>query len=122
MPNFNFPVVIDVQEIIKSQDVNIVARYLAAILKEETAYDIIDEIGRAKSRDDFIEGLRKAMRLSKKIESKYTGVVPSSSNIKGVVALIGEKEKNLKFLTRYLASLAFAGWGLEKMKKREEGE
>ena len=103
------------QEIIKSQDVNTVAKYLAAILEEETAYDIVDEIGRAKSRDDFIEGLRKAMRLSKKIEDKF---VPSSSNIKGVVALIGEKEENLKFLTRYLASLAFARWKeLDEMKK-----
>lgn len=114
--------VVGVQKIIESQDVSIVARYLAAILEEETAYDIIDEIGRAKSKDDLVEGLRKAMRLSKKIESKYTGVVPSSSNIKGVVALIGEKDENLKFLTRYLASLAFAGWGLEKMKKKKEGE
>lgn len=115
--------VIDVQEIIESQDVNVVARYLAAILEEETAYDIIDEIGRAKTRDDFIEGLRKAMRLSKKIENKYVGIVPNSDNIKGVVTLIGEKEGNLKFLTRYLASLAFAGWGREKMKKKgEEGE
>jgi len=111
-----------VQEIVESPHVNTVAKYLAAILEEETAYDIIDEIGRAKSRDDFIEGLRKAMRLSKKIENKYMGVVPSSSNIKGVVALIGEKDENLKFLTRYLASLAFASWGLEKMKKRKEGE
>ena len=34
--------VINVQEIIKSQDVNIVARYLAAILEEETAYDIVE--------------------------------------------------------------------------------
>jgi len=107
--------VVNVQEIIKSQDVNTVAKYLAAILEEETAYDIVDEIGRAKSRDDFIEGLRKAMRLSKKIEDKF---VPSSSNIKGVVALIGEKEENLKFLTRYLASLAFARWKeLDEMKK-----
>ena len=108
-------VVINVHEIIKSQDVNIIARYLAAILEEETAYDIIDEIGRAKSRDDFIEGLRKAMRLSKKIEDKF---VPSSGNIERVVALIGEEEKNLKFLTRYLASLAFARWReLDKMEK-----
>ena len=113
--------VVDVQEIVESSDVNTVAKYLAAILEEETAYDIIDEIGRAKSKDDFVEGLRKAMRLSKKIENKYKGVVPSSGNIKGVVALIGEKEENLKFLTRYLASLAFAGWGLEKMKKKKEG-
>jgi len=106
------------QEIIKSQDVKVVAKYLAAILEEETAYDIIDEIGRAKSEDEFIEGLRKAMRLSKKIEDKF---VPSSSNIERVVALIGEGEKNLKFLTRYLASLAFARWGeLDEMKKKGE--
>ncbi len=114
--------VIHVEEIIRSQDVNIVARYLAAILEEETAYDIIDEIGRAKSMDDFMEGLRKAMRLSKKIQNEYIGVIPNSDNIKGVVALIGENEENLKFLTRYLASLAFAGWGIERMKKKKEGE
>lgn len=116
--------VVNVQEIIRSQDVNIVARYLAAVLENETAYDIIDEIGRAKSRDEFIEGLRKAMRLSKKIESKYEGVVPISDSIRNVTALIGDKEENLKFLTRYLASLAFADWKkeLEQRKKKKEGE
>ena len=106
--------------IVKSKDVNIVARYLAAVLEKETAYDIIDEIGRSKSKDDFMEGLRKAMRLSKKIDDRF---VPSSDNIERVVALIGEKEMNLKFLTRYLASLAFAKWKeLDETKKRKEGE
>lgn len=102
------------EEILKSQNVNTVARYLAALLEVETAYDIIDEIGRAKSKNEFLEGLRKAMRLSKKVENEYEDVVPTSNNIEGVILLIGEKEENLKFLTRYIASMAFSKWRLTK--------
>jgi len=109
------------QEIITSRDVTIVARYLAATLREETAYDILDEIGRAKSKDEFIEGLRKAMRMSNKIITKIgKEFVPGSDNIRNVVALIGDRDENLKFLTRYLASLAFARW--KELETEKEGE
>ena len=119
-----------VSEIIESKEVTNFGRYLALLIEEEYAYEIIDQIGKAKNVEEFIDGVWKALRLAKKLESKcaeYSKLVPSNENVKQVLALVEKDQKALKFLSRYLGSLAFTTWNeVERAKidceKRRGGE
>jgi len=114
----------NVEKILESEDVAALGRYLAILIEEEYAYEIVDQIGKSKSPEEFIDGVWRAMRLSKKLESrcsKYSEIIPSSENVKRVLAFIEEDQRVLKFLSRYLGSLAFTTWNeIEKIKKECE--
>ena len=58
------------KDIIESQDIIKLGKYLALLINEEYAYEIVDQIGKAKSIEEFADGIWRAMRLSKKLESK----------------------------------------------------
>lgn len=109
------------KDVLESEDVKKIGKYLALLINEEYAYDIVDQIGKAKNMEDFADGLWRAMRLAKKFESEYKNLIPTNENIKNVLNLIGEDNRNLKFLSRYLGSLAFSRWfEIEKLKQEEE--
>ncbi|ADC66008.1 conserved hypothetical protein [Ferroglobus placidus DSM 10642] len=111
-----------VSEILESRDVTAFGKYLALLIEEEYAYEIIDQIGKAKNVEEFIDGIWKAMRLAKKLESKcaeYSKIIPSNGNIKQVLAFVERDQKALKFLSRYLGSLAFTTWSEIERAKSE---
>jgi len=120
------------EAILESKDVKKVGKYLALLIDRENAYDIIDQIGNAKNIEDFIDGLWKAMRLAKKIESELEDMkhksisedfIPTYDDINNVISLAEKDNKNLRFLSRYLGSLAFCKWfEIKKLERKEKNE
>ncbi len=110
------------KEIIESKHVENLGKYLSILIRKEYAYDIVDQIGKAKDKNEFLDAIYKAMRLSMKSDISKRKVTPSNEDIKEVIKLIGEKEENLRFLSRYLASLAFSFWLSKEPDKEKASE
>jgi len=112
-----------------------VGKYLSYLVDEnfeEYAYDIVDGIAKARTGEELLENVYKALRLAPKLEKKARekGCAfwkPSPVDIEALeneVERLSDKPKELRALALKLALWAFAYWDHcpKKGREKEGGE
>ncbi len=98
-----------------------IGRYLSYLVDdnfEEYAYDIVDGIAKARTKEELLENVYKALRLAPKLEKKAREKrcnfrKPSPMDIEALeneVEKLSDKPKELRALALKLALWAFAYW------------
>ncbi|WP_209476785.1 hypothetical protein [Thermococcus stetteri] len=99
-----------------------IGEYLSYLVDEnfgEYAYDIVDGIAKARTGEELLENVYKALRLAPKLEKKARGKEcphirkPSPEDIEALeneVEKLSDKPKELRALALKLALWAFAYW------------
>ncbi|NJE01777.1 hypothetical protein [Thermococcus sp. JdF3] len=98
-----------------------IGRYLSYLVDDafgEYAYDIVDGIAKARTGEELLEGVYKALRLAPKLEKKAhengcTFWKPSEKDIEALedrVESLANSPKELRRLALKLALWAFAYW------------
>lgn len=96
-------------------------RYLSYLVDdkfEEYAYDIIDSIAKARTTEEILEGIYRALRLSPKLEKKAKEnncrfEKPSPNQVESLekyLQSIAEDPKKLRNFALSLSIWAFANW------------
>ncbi len=108
--------IIEEQNIFVTKEMDSIARYLCSLVDEtleENNYDIIDLIAKARSQEELIEGLYKALRqrgrIATKAEEKKVKIwVPSQDDIETFLNMIEEKKSQLRKIALSLGLLALS--------------
>ncbi|NJE30785.1 hypothetical protein E3E38_06985 [Thermococcus sp. 18S1] len=97
-----------------------IGKYLSYLVDEnfgEYAYDIVDGIAKARTGEELLENVYKALRLAPKLEKKARERCifwkPSPADIEALeneVERLSDKPKELRALALKLALWAFAYW------------
>lgn len=98
-----------------------VGRYLSYLVDdkfEEYAYDIIDSIAKARTAEEILEGIYRALRLSPKLEKKaeenkchFEKLSPNHvESLENYLQSIAEDPKKLRNFALSLSIWAFANW------------
>ncbi len=100
-----------------------VGRYLSYLISdkfEEYAYDIIDGIAKARSKNELLEALYKGLRLLPKLKKKakeknWSIYLPTPNDIKKLEEELKSTndEKKIRQIGLSLALWAFADWEVE---------
>ncbi len=102
-------------------------RYLSYLVDdkfEEYAYDIIDSIAKARTAEEILEGIYRALRLSPKLEKKAEEIEKETGNrcyfrkpspnhiesLENYLQSIAEDPKKLRSFALSLSIWAFANW------------
>ncbi|AMM53712.1 hypothetical protein [Pyrococcus kukulkanii] len=98
-----------------------IGEYLSYLIDEdleEYAYDIIDSIAKARTPEEVLEGVYKALRLAPKLERKakekgctfWKPLPRDIQALEGKIETISNDPKELRRLALKLALWAFADW------------
>jgi len=97
-----------------------IGRYLSYLISdkfEEYAYDIIDSIAKARSKNELLEALYKGLRLSSKLKRKAKEpiYIPTPDDIRKLEEELrnANDEKKIRQIGLSLALWAFADWEIE---------
>nr|7R21_A Chain A, Cas11a [Pyrococcus furiosus DSM 3638]7R21_C Chain C, Cas11a [Pyrococcus furiosus DSM 3638]7R21_D Chain D, Cas11a [Pyrococcus furiosus DSM 3638]7R21_E Chain E, Cas11a [Pyrococcus furiosus DSM 3638]7R21_F Chain F, Cas11a [Pyrococcus furiosus DSM 3638]7R21_G Chain G, Cas11a [Pyrococcus furiosus DSM 3638]7R21_H Chain H, Cas11a [Pyrococcus furiosus DSM 3638]7R2K_C Chain C, Cas11a [Pyrococcus furiosus DSM 3638]7R2K_E Chain E, Cas11a [Pyrococcus furiosus DSM 3638]7R2K_F Chain F, Cas11 len=98
-----------------------IGRYLSYLVDdtfEEYAYDVVDGIAKARTQEELLEGVYKALRLAPKLKKKAESKgcppprIPSPEDIEALEEKVEQlsNPKDLRKLAVSLALWAFASW------------
>lgn len=100
-----------------------IGKYLSYLISdkfEEYAYDIIDSIAKARSKNELLEALYKGLRLSPKLKKKaeeknWSIYIPTPDDIRKLEEELrnANDEKKIRLIGLSLALWAFADWEVE---------
>ncbi|MEM2637619.1 MAG: hypothetical protein QXL15_04665 [Candidatus Korarchaeota archaeon] len=106
-----------------------IGRYLSYLVDdtiEEYAYDIVDGIAKARSEEELLEGLYKALRLSSKIEKRcdeenYYFWKPSEKDVHELENALKNvsNQKEIRVIALRIATWAFAYWSHKKSEVKQ---
>ena len=97
-------------DLLERESIRTLGNYLKKLRSHLLAYDVLDEIGKARELDEFVEALGMALRLSDNLRAraeKGDVFIPSDEHVKEVIQLASKGPKALKIVSRYLYTLAY---------------
>jgi len=106
-----------------SEYIENIGKYLSYLISdklEEYAYDIIDSIAKARSKNELLEALYRGLRLSSKLKKKakentWSIYIPTPDDIRKLEEELrnANDEKKIRQIGLSLALWAFADWEVE---------